>query len=124
MLYISVTRSRSIFSIESKVSDIVEIFVDIYNIIPGRIKADSVKKLVAQLIDLWEKWGVFSKLLCQNLRFMFTKAYQEEISNGLELEHESESGADGSAVIFESYWSPDLLNPEVDGAPIAIVDQV
>lgn len=101
----------------------MEVFADLYNSIPGRLKAETVRKTLYELFDLWAKWGVFSQLLCQNLRYMFTSAYQEEVMLWDELPPEStnleEMGdCDGENIAFDPYWNPRLFDSSLDGNPI------
>lgn len=77
-----------------------------------------VKNLIIKLVDLWEKWSVFPKLLCQNLRFMFTSAYRDEVRCEQNLvEPDIGDGDDGVEITFSEYWDHNL-DVSIDGEPI------
>lgn len=82
-----------------------------------------VRKTVYELVDLWAKWGVFSQLMCQNLRYMFTSAYQQEIMMGdgsfsTSQQEEHDKNFDGEPIDFEKYWNTSFVDDHVDGDPI------
>lgn len=81
-----------------------------------------VRKTVYELFDLWAKWGVFSQLMCQNLRYMFTTAYQEELlmGNSNVQTDENADHYDGEPIDFQPYWKKSNLDNDIDGDPIVI----
>lgn len=113
--------SHQLFRLEKNISDMIEVFVDLFNSVPGRMKAEMVRKIVIGLVDLWEKWGAIPKLLCQNLRFMFTSAYRDELLIPPNIErhsNESFTNFDGGKIDFKQYWNSELIDSNVDGAEI------
>ena len=91
--------------------------MDLFNSVSSRMKAETIRKTVVALIDLWDKWTVLPKLLCQNLRFMFTAAYRDEVTVPLVDEPEE---VDGKLIEFSTYWNPQLKHDSIDGAEIQI----
>lgn len=92
--------------------------MDLFNSVPSRMKAEMIRKKVVDLIDLWEKSSLLPKLLCQNLRFMFTSAYRDEVLTPL-LEDDPEE-VDGSLIEFPTYWNPKLKDNSIDGDEIQV----
>jgi len=96
----------------------IQTFADLYFSVPGRISANTIKRLVFELVNLWEKWSVLPGLLCQNLRFLFTEESRlilGEHENSLE---ESEN-IDGHPLDTRLlHRNPNVLNEDLDGLPI------
>ena len=94
----------------------IQVFADLYFSTPGRLSANLIKRSVFELISLWEKWSVLPRLLCQNLRFLFSEESRVMISG--ELEVTTELDIDGSPIITEGFYDPRLVNSDLDGEPI------
>lgn len=105
----------------------LQVFGRLFQQIEGRLKAEMVRRIVVQCVDLWEKWAAFSRLLCQNFRdlFVLAKANDDDISEdeeGFQEEppEESHSFIDGNPLNVNMLYSQDLVNPDIDGEPINI----
>lgn len=93
----------------------IQTFADLYFSVPGRISANTIKRSVFELINLWEKWSVLPRLLCQNLRFLFTEESRVVLG---EDDHPAEEPVDGHPLDTSLFHNDLIIDEELDGLPI------
>ena len=101
----------------------LQVFGRLFQQIEGRLKAEMVRRIVVQLVDLWEKWAAFSRLLCQNYRELFTLSRHEDLTESegdVGDEEEENPGIDGVPLNVDLFYSSDLVNTNIDGDPIFV----
>lgn len=81
-----------------------------------------MKRVVLQVVGLWEKWAAFSRLLCQNFRDIFTLK-RDQIQSGVSSSEESDdyTDIDGHQLNVSTLYSENLVDPNIDGDPIIIM---
>jgi hypothetical protein len=108
----------------------LQVFGRLFQQIEGRLKAEMVRRVVVQCVDLWEKWAAFSRLLCQNFRdlFVLAKPIQDDDNSEAEeisqeknpAEADTDNHIDGIPLNVNLLYSQHLVNPDIDGEPINI----
>lgn len=122
---------------QSRLGIVFDHFSTIYHSFPGRITAETFKKQITSVVDIWEDWIVFPPEFTNELRARLDgtahaelKADQEEEEDGTRLEVQSVYASRFKAKSFQPAQELVLSVPEdaqrdgddVDGVPIEEMD--
>lgn len=122
---------------QSRLGIVFDHFSTIYHSFPGRITAETFKKQITSVVDIWEDWIVFSPEFTNELRARLDgtalaelRADQQDENDGATLEAQSAYASRFKAKSFQPAQEPVLPVPQVvqkngddvDGAPIEEMD--
>ena len=123
---------------QSRLGIVFDHFSTIYHSFPGRITAETFKKQITSVVDVWEDWIVFPPEFTTELRARLDgttraelKADQEDENGGTTLEAQSVYASRFKAKSFQPAQEPAPSvpqvaqkdgNDDVDGVPIDEMD--
>ena len=122
---------------QSRLGIVLDHFSTIYHSFPGRITAETFKKQITSVVDIWEDWIVFPPEFTNELRARLDgtghaelKADQQDDSGGVMAEAESAYASRFKAKSFQPAQEPAPCVPQetpkdgedVDGVPIEEMD--
>ncbi|KAF8844644.1 hypothetical protein BDN67DRAFT_962567 [Paxillus ammoniavirescens] len=122
---------------QSRLGIVFDHFATIYHSFPGRITAETFKKQIIAVVDIWEDWIVFPPEFTSELRARLDgtahaelKASNEDEDSGTALEAQSAYASRFKAKSFQPAQEPVASTPldthkdedDLDGAPIEEMD--
>ncbi|KAF9070133.1 hypothetical protein BDP27DRAFT_1382923 [Rhodocollybia butyracea] len=112
---------------QSRLGIVFDHLGNIYHSFPGRITAETFKKQITTIVDVWEDWIVFPPAFTSELRVrlegMTTENKTDPISS-LAVKQESSEAPSRFKTTFKIATEPEShsLEKDVDGAPMEDVD--